>query len=73
MSWTIAVLGAAAALAAGLCAYLIVLAELSRHFRGDPGRARREAGRQAFVTAGFFLALGAVLGAVLPRLFARTP
>ncbi|MYW93746.1 hypothetical protein G3I59_24805 [Amycolatopsis rubida] len=73
MGWTILVLGGAAALAAGLCAYVVLLAELARHFPDDRRPARREAGRQAMVAAGFFLMLGAVLAVVLPRVLARAP
>ncbi|MGH3514104.1 MAG: hypothetical protein ACRDQI_16305 [Pseudonocardiaceae bacterium] len=67
MGWAVFILGCAFAGLAGICAYLITLDEMLRHFP-TRWRAHAEALHRAAVIAGFFVVLSGGLAILLPRL-----
>ncbi|HJT04676.1 MAG TPA: hypothetical protein VJ757_13785 [Pseudonocardiaceae bacterium] len=66
MARAIFILGCVFAALAGICAYLITLDEMQRHFPYR-WRAHAEALHRAAVITGVFVAGSAVLALVLPR------
>lgn len=70
MGWAIFVVGCIFAVLAGICAYLITLDEMLRHF-SFRWRAHAEALHRAAVIAGLFIACSGVLALVLPRFVAH--
>ncbi|MGH3540155.1 MAG: hypothetical protein ACRDQJ_18000, partial [Pseudonocardiaceae bacterium] len=67
VGWAVFILGCAFAGLAGICAYLITLDEMLRHFP-TRWRAHAEALHRAAVIAGFFVVLSGGLAILLPRL-----
>lgn len=67
MELAIFVLGCVFAVLAGICAYLITLDEMLRHFPSR-WRAHAEALHRAAVIAGFFVVISGVVALLLPAL-----